>query len=132
MKNKESLQYIGNLLTLRELISNLESLKKDLGNTLYSDTIKLAIEQIGICQDCRGTGEEITGDKPDTNYKITKSPKGLTLYVVHCTRCDGSGKQLDVLCCSCGESKAIRPGQRYLEYCHTCEKRLTLTGVLIF
>lgn len=127
MKSEGTVPYNG-ILSIKEIISHLEFLKNREKSSVLIDTMTKAISLLGRCVSCMGTGEEENFTKPTSGYKVKYSPRGARIYVMPCTTCHGSGKQLDVTCISCGQSAALRPEQRQLSYCHECETRLRMKG----
>jgi len=116
-------------LTLDQILDNIQDLRNQVDKP-FSKTLELVFTLIGRCSKCIGTGEEENITKPNNGYKVKISPRGARIYLTPCKSCQGSGKQLDVQCCSCGKSAAIMPEQRHLAYCHECESRLRLKGIL--
>ena len=120
-------------ISKQQALHYMEKWLKSLGSeqSNWTESIKIAINEIGKCAHCAGSGGCVKSDKPDQFYKIKTNPKGLKYYLALCSWCNGSGKQLDVNCRSCGKSAAIMPDQRHVDYCHECENRLIRTGVII-
>ena len=119
-------------LTIKEVIANLEFLKtsKTVKSSVLIDTINCAIKLVAQCSRCMGTGEQENFTQPVSGYKVRVTPRGYRVYVTPCSSCRGSGKHLDVECCSCGKSAALMPEQRHYSHCHECETRLRLKGTL--
>lgn len=114
----------------KSVIEWLKPVLKVIDNPNDIKAIEIILNEIGKCTVCKGTGENLHVFPPDNNYKVKFYPRGGKMYAVSCILCKGSGHILETQCVSCGIKADIMPSQRHFEYCETCEKKLTLTGIL--
>lgn len=101
-----------------------------IGNQTTIEALDCAIQEIGKCNNCSGTGQEAYDTRDNGGYKIKIDGKGKSWFVYSCGICNGSGKMLGIKCSSCGKEADILVGQRYSTHCYNCEKRLQRAGVL--
>lgn len=122
------------MISKRQAIEALRILRSGIRpipqNEIALEAIDCALTEIGRCSECYGTGSEIKAENKQPGYKKRIDPKGRDIYVYPCEDCEGTGKQLNGMCRSCGVAFDVAAGQRHVRYCCECEHALLRSGVL--
>jgi hypothetical protein len=119
-------------MSKRKALAILERMRR--GDPVSPSDLKavceIAIEYIGRCPDCLGSGQQEMLVKPNGPYTQKTTASGVIRYFVTCKFCEGQKTKLTVYCNSCGSTEELSWDAKSNKYCKKCTEALKRKGLL--